>query len=51
LLSNKITHAIYTILGKQLKQSAEMNENGIQEDASEAAGRNFNQGHKYSSNN
>jgi hypothetical protein len=51
-LSNKITQAIYTILGKKLKQSAEMNEKyGIQGDASEADGRNFNQGHKDSSNN
>jgi hypothetical protein len=52
LLSNKITPAIYTFLGKKLKQRAEMSEKyEIQEDVSEADKRNFNHGHKDSSNN
>jgi hypothetical protein len=51
LFSNKITQAIYTILGKKLKQSAEMSEKyEIQGDVSEADRRNFNHGREDSSN-
>ena len=47
LFSNKITQAIYSVLGNKLKQSTVMSEKyEIQGDDSEAAGRNSNHGHK-----
>jgi len=47
LFSNKITQAIYSILGNKLKQSTVMSEkNGIQGDEIEADGMNSNQGNK-----
>jgi len=52
LFSNKITQAIYSILGNKLKKSAVMSEKyGIHGDGSEADGRNSNQGNKDISNN
>jgi hypothetical protein len=47
LFSNKITQAIYSTLGKKLKQSIVMSEKqGIQGSENEADRRNSNQGHK-----
>ena len=47
LFSNKITQAIYSVLGKKLKQSTVMSENyEIQGDKSEVDGRNCNEGNK-----
>jgi hypothetical protein len=52
LFSNKITQAIYTILGKKLKKSAEMSEKyEIRGDVSKADRRSFNHGGEDSSNN
>jgi hypothetical protein len=52
LFSNKITQAIYTILGKKLKQRAEMSEKyEIRGDVSKADRRSFNHGCGGSSNN
>ena len=51
LFSNKIAQAIYSILGKELKQSTVMSEKyGVQGDESEIDGRNSNQGNKDISN-
>jgi hypothetical protein len=52
LFSNKITQAIYSTLGKKLKQSIVMSEKqGIQGNENEDDGRNSNQGHKDFRNN
>jgi hypothetical protein len=52
LFSNKVTQAIYSTLGKKLKQSIVMSEKqGIQRDENKADGRNCNQGHKDFRNN
>jgi len=51
LFSNKIAQAIYSILGKKLKQSTVMSEKyGVQGDESEVDDRNSNQGNKDISN-
>jgi len=51
LFSNKITQAIYSILGNKLKQSTVIGENyGVQIDESKVDGRNSNQGNKDISN-
>jgi hypothetical protein len=52
MFSNKITQAIYSILGNKLKQSTVTNEEyGIQGDESETDGRNSNHGNKDIRNN
>ena len=52
LFSNKIAQAIYSILGKKLKQSTVMSEKyGVEGDESGVDGRNSNQGNKDINNN
>jgi len=52
MFSNKVTQALYSILGNKLKQSTVTNEEyGIQGDESETDGRNSNHGKKDIRNN